>query len=199
MFFGKANNLYLFPSLCYCFPKDCIYDCPSNSLNMPPFAQEVGPHLYPLMSCILYSFKPPWQSTWKLCLHADREKSGRRIPRFHSVIMTSQIPCSPVSASSKCSLVWELSYSVWKEITRLQTSFSPAVLPLPQCSVHPPSAFNLHEQLWCGCSRERLTGPLDHLKTGTSKAQPTQTLREFEGLGTRARNTSAAEGKKRRH
>lgn len=41
-------------------------------------------------------------------------------------------------------------------------------------------------------------GHLDDLKTGTSKEQPTQTLTEFEGLGTnitRAKNTSAAQEK----
>lgn len=92
--FGKANSLYMFPYFCYYFFQDCIYSSPDISLIMPPFAQEVGPHLYCLSAfCMHLSLHAV--PTEALLAYRQREKQLKNLmvslssSRPHSLLPSS--------------------------------------------------------------------------------------------------------------
>lgn len=144
------------------------------------------------MVCISYSFKPPCRPYGSFAW--QREKWQQNPPV--SLSINDKPDSLPLDALIQLQTPFGVGV-VLQHGTRSHSCrqpFVPAALPPVQCFVHPP--FLLHEQLWCGCSRERLVECLEHLRTGTGKAQPTQTLSVWGATNaTRARNTSAAEEK----
>lgn len=139
--FGKENNVYLFPYLCYYFLKDCIHDCPSNALIMPPFAQEVDPHLYLLMVLISCSFKPPCSPCGSFAWTQREECRKKPVVSLSN----NNKPNSLLPYFCQLQPLFSVGFVLQcrKEITPLQMRFSSAALPLLQCSMHPPLAFIL--------------------------------------------------------
>lgn len=143
---------------------------------MPPFGQEVDSHLYARMLCISCSFKPPCRPYGSFAWQREKWQQNLPVSLIINDKPNSLPPDSFIQLQTPFDVGVVLQHSYRNEIALLQATFCPGSPATSAVFLAPPSAFILQEQLWCGCSRERLVECSEHLRTGTSKAQPTQTV-----------------------